>query len=45
MIAKWIGEGLLVLVALPILFFQSLEGIEAFLQMLAELSEWRKFLK
>lgn len=39
---KIIGESLLYLVAFPIIAFQSIEMIDAFVQLMADMSEWSR---
>lgn len=40
-VAKWFAE-LLILATLPILAFQSVEMIQAFLEMIGQMSEWMR---
>ncbi|HEU5140701.1 MAG TPA: hypothetical protein VFT51_12050 [Bacillales bacterium] len=43
MVWKWIAEGVLIFLVAPFMIFQSVEMLQAFIQILSDLAEWGKW--
>ncbi|HEX7065631.1 MAG TPA: hypothetical protein VF199_11245 [Bacillales bacterium] len=40
---KWIGEGILIFLVAPFMIFQSVEMLQAFIQVMSDMAEWGRW--